>query len=145
MTCQCYNNAINILKGQCFPFIDLLISRALSASCWHRINFHTYATTNKSPSLWETLRGHRMQNSLYKLFEHKCELEVCTHIHLIMIKKYILYSYFKIPFLRGQQSSLAFNATWTRMACRKQSWFLQGKSTVAERAQRAATSENTCK
>ncbi len=29
---------------------------------------------------------HRMQNSLYKLFEHKCVLEVCVHIHPIMIK-----------------------------------------------------------
>ncbi len=27
-----------------------------------------------------------MQNSLYKLFEHKCVLEVCVHIHPIMIK-----------------------------------------------------------
>ncbi len=26
-----------------------------------------------------------MQNSLYKLFEHKCVLEVCVHIHPIMI------------------------------------------------------------
>ncbi len=31
-------------------------------------------------------RGHRMQNSLYKLFEHKCVLEMCVHIHPIMIK-----------------------------------------------------------
>ncbi len=27
-----------------------------------------------------------MQNSLYMLFEHKCVLEVCVHIHPIMIK-----------------------------------------------------------
>ncbi len=26
-----------------------------------------------------------MQYSLYKLFEHKCVLEVCVHIHSIMI------------------------------------------------------------
>ncbi len=33
-----------------------------------------------SESAWtlETQRGHRMQNSLYKLFEHKCVLEVCV-------------------------------------------------------------------
>ncbi len=30
-----------------------------------------------------------MQNSLYKLFEHKCVLEVCVHIHPIMIKSLI--------------------------------------------------------
>ncbi len=28
-----------------------------------------------------------MQNSLFKLFEHKCVLEVCENIHPIMIKK----------------------------------------------------------
>ncbi len=27
-----------------------------------------------------------MQNSLLKLFEHKCVLDVCVHIHPIMIK-----------------------------------------------------------
>ncbi len=27
-----------------------------------------------------------MQNSLYKLYEHKCVLEVCVHICPIMIK-----------------------------------------------------------
>ncbi len=27
-----------------------------------------------------------MQQSLFKLFEHKCVLEVCVHIHPIMIK-----------------------------------------------------------
>ncbi len=40
-----------------------------------------------------------MQNSLYKLFEHKCVLEVCVHINPIMIKKTpsgFLNPYFKI-------------------------------------------------
>ncbi len=32
-----------------------------------------------------------MQNSLYKLFEHKCVLEVCVHIHPIMIKIHPVY------------------------------------------------------
>ncbi len=27
-----------------------------------------------------------MQNSLFKLFEHKCVLEVCVHIHPITLK-----------------------------------------------------------
>ncbi len=31
-------------------------------------------------------KGHQMQNSLYKLFEHKCVLKVCVHIHPLMIK-----------------------------------------------------------
>ncbi len=38
-----------------------------------------------------------MQNSLYKLFEHKCVLEACVHIHPIMIKIHpVLFK--KIPF-----------------------------------------------
>ncbi len=32
-----------------------------------------------------------MQNSLYKLFEHKCVLEVCVHIYPIMIKILIFF------------------------------------------------------
>ncbi len=32
-----------------------------------------------------------MQNSLYKLFEHKCVLEVCVHIHPIMIKTHPMF------------------------------------------------------
>ncbi len=35
-----------------------------------------------------------MQNSLFKLFEHKCVLEVCVHIHPIMIKIPVLKSPF---------------------------------------------------
>ncbi len=46
-----------------------------------------------------------MQNPLYKLFEHKCVLEVCVHIHPIMIKIhpvfFFLNPYFKIPFLKS--------------------------------------------
>ncbi len=44
--------------------------------------------------------GHRIQNSLYKLFEHKCVLEVCVHIHPIMIQIHpviFLNPHFKIP------------------------------------------------
>ncbi len=44
-------------------------------------------------------RGHWMQNSLSKLFEHKCELEVCVHIHLIMIKTHSVF--FFIPILKS--------------------------------------------
>ncbi len=39
-----------------------------------------------------------MQNSLYKLFEHKSVLEVCVHIHPIMIKIHPVF--FKTPFLK---------------------------------------------
>ncbi len=43
-----------------------------------------------------------MLNLLFKLFEHKCVLEVCIHIHPIMIKIhpvfFCLNPYFKIPF-----------------------------------------------
>ncbi len=52
----------------------------------------------------ETLKGHRMQNSLYKLFEHKCELEVCVHIHPIMIKIHPVF--FLIPILNSLYESL---------------------------------------
>ncbi len=50
-----------------------------------------------------------MQNSLYKLFEHKCVLEVCVHIHPIMIKihpVFFLDPYFKIPFLKSGCSEI---------------------------------------
>ncbi len=43
-----------------------------------------YFQTNET--MGPFLSGHQMQNSLYKLFEHKCVLEVCVHIHPIMIK-----------------------------------------------------------
>ncbi len=39
-----------------------------------------------------------MQNSLFKLFEHKCVLEVCVHIHPIMIKLHPVF-FFKSLFL----------------------------------------------
>ncbi len=48
-----------------------------------------------------------MQNSLYKLFEHKCVLEVCVHIHPIIIKihpVFFLNPYFKISFLKSCSS-----------------------------------------
>ncbi len=51
-----------------------------------------------------------MQNSLYKLFEHKCVLEVCLHIHPMMIKIhpvfFFLNPYFKIPFLKSGCSEI---------------------------------------
>ncbi len=46
-----------------------------------------------------------MQNSLYKLFEHKCELEVCVHIHPIMIKIHPVF-FFLIPILNSLYESL---------------------------------------
>ncbi len=62
-----------------------------------------------------------MQNSIFKLFEHKCVLEVCVHIHPIMIKIhpvffFFFYPYVKIPFLKSGCSEIPV-------------------STVAERAQ----------
>ncbi len=50
------------------------------------------------------LRGHRMQKSLFKLFEHKCVLEVCEHIHSIMIK--ITQCLFLIPILKSPFSNV---------------------------------------
>ncbi len=44
------------------------------------------------------------QNWLFKLFEHKCVLEVCVHIHPIMIKihpVFFLNPHFKTPFLKS--------------------------------------------
>ncbi len=55
-----------------------------------------------------------MQNSLYKLFEHKCVLEVCVHIHPIIIKIhpvfFFLNLYFKIPF--SNQAVLRALSEW---------------------------------
>ncbi len=50
-------------------------------------NFH-YIFVNMHACVFGELqlKGSSMQNSLYKLFEHNCVLEVCTHIHPIMIK-----------------------------------------------------------
>ncbi len=46
-----------------------------------------------------------MQNSLFNLFEHKCVLEVCVHIHPIMLKIHSVFFFlnpcFKIPFLKS--------------------------------------------
>jgi len=50
-----------------------------------------------------------MKNSLYK-FEHKCVLEVCVHIHPIMIKIHIL----KSPF--SSQAVLRFLSGWCSSA-----------------------------
>ncbi len=54
-----------------------------------------------------------MQNSLYKLFEHKCVLEVCVHIHPIMIKIHpvvFLIPILKFPF--SNQAVLRFLSEW---------------------------------
>ncbi len=54
-----------------------------------------------------------MQNSLYKLFEHKCVLEVCAHIHPIMIKIHPVF--FSIPILKSSfsnQAVLRFLSEW---------------------------------
>ncbi len=40
-----------------------------------------------------------MQNSLFELFEQKCVLEVCVHIHPIMIKIQPV-GFVKIPILK---------------------------------------------
>ncbi len=50
-----------------------------------------------------------MQNSLYKLFEHKCVLEVCVHIHPIMIKIHPVF-FFKSHF--SNQAVLRFLSEW---------------------------------
>ncbi len=39
-----------------------------------------------------------MPNSLYKLFEHKCVLEVCVHIHSVIIQIHIVFFFY--PFSR---------------------------------------------
>ncbi len=54
-----------------------------------------------------------MQNSLYKLFEHKCVLEVCQHIHPIMIKIHPVF--FLIPISKSSfsnQAVLRFLSEW---------------------------------
>ncbi len=56
-----------------------------------------------------------MQNSLYKLFEHKCVLEVCVHIHPIMIKIHPVFffnPYFKIHFLKSGCSEVPVRMTY---------------------------------
>ncbi len=50
-----------------------------------------------------------MQNLLYKLFEHKCVLEVCVHIHPIMIQIHPVF-FFKSPF--SNQAVLRFLSEW---------------------------------
>ncbi len=54
-----------------------------------------------------------MQNSLYKLIEHKCVLEVCVRIHPIMIKstQCFFYPYFKIAFLKSDCSEIPVRMT----------------------------------
>ncbi len=46
-----------------------------------------------------------MQNSLYKLFEHNCVLEVCVNIHPIIIQ--INTFCFEIPILKSPFSNKA--------------------------------------
>ncbi len=56
-----------------------------------------------------------MQNSLYKLFEQKCVLEVCVHIQPIMIKIHpvlFLNPHFKIPFLKSGCSEVPVRMTY---------------------------------
>ncbi len=45
-----------------------------------------------------------MQNSLFKLFEHKCVLEVCENIHPIMIKKALFQNPFSNQAVLGSLS-----------------------------------------
>ncbi len=55
-----------------------------------------------------------MLNSLYKLFEHKCVLEVGVHIHPKIIKIHpvcFFYPYFKIPFLKSGCSEISVRMT----------------------------------
>ncbi len=54
-----------------------------------------------------------MQNSLYKLFEHKCVLEVCVHIHPIIIKIHPVV-FLKSPF--SNQAVLRFLSEWRSSA-----------------------------
>ncbi len=61
-----------------------------------------------------------MQNSLYKLFEHKCVLKVCVHIHPIMIKihpVFLFYLIFFIPIFKfSNQAVLRFLSEWCSSA-----------------------------
>ncbi len=56
-----------------------------------------------------------MQNSLFKLFEHKtCVLKGSVHIHPIIIKMHpvvFLNPYFKIPFLKSGCSKIPVRMT----------------------------------
>ncbi len=59
-----------------------------------------------------------MQNSLYKLYVFTCVLEVCVHIHPIMIKIhpvffFFLNPYFKIPFLKSGCSEIPVRMTYS--------------------------------
>ncbi len=47
---------------------------------------------------------------VYKLFEHKCVLEVCVHIHPIIIKIHPV-DFFKIPFLKSGCSEIPVRMT----------------------------------
>ncbi len=60
--------------------------------------------SHQNPATYLLKRDHRMQNSLYKLFEHKCVLKLCIYIHPIMLKTisgFFFYPYFKTPFLKS--------------------------------------------
>ncbi len=55
-----------------------------------------------------------MQNSLYKLIEHKCVLEACVHIHPIKIKIHLVFFFF-IPILKSlflNQAVMRFLSEW---------------------------------
>ncbi len=54
-----------------------------------------------------------MQNSLYKLFEHKCVLEVCTHpsYNDKNPPSVFLNPYFKIPCLKSGCSEIPVRMT----------------------------------
>ncbi len=54
-----------------------------------------------------------MQNSLFKLFEHKCVLEVCVHIDPIMIKIHPVF--FLNPYF-SNQAALRFLSEWRSSA-----------------------------
>lgn len=57
-----------------------------------------------------------MQSSLYMLFEHKCLLEVCAHIHPIMLKIHPMFFFVFFFFHISNQAVLRFLAEWCRSA-----------------------------
>ncbi len=66
-----------------YEHVNIHILRSLLWDCVHTAVF---GNIEALAIFAEPISFHRIQNSLYKLFEHKCALEVCVHIHPIMIK-----------------------------------------------------------
>ncbi len=89
--------------------------------------------------------GHQMQNSLFKLFEHKCVLEVCVHIHPIMIKIHPVFFFlnpcFKIPFLKS--NFFFYSRNWMKIYNRLQKNINKEKK-IEVRKEEKKTNKGVC-